>query len=219
MYVPRVSVRSNQFFCNPADKPNQKQNSPVRGKYTAMRKHVNQEIHDEYSPLPFITNDWTQQMFWLLVGPVSDLFVSPTVFQAANTISTYGISALLSSIVYITLHYPNVTAREKVITSNLAVSLLCCQTCSARSPCVAGIPQASWGAFPTSPQPAIRFSQITSEWMVNTACLASAANRGSGSHADVPSHVSNIKVCLVSVAPAHEYLRMDNMSTVMSKHG
>ncbi|KAI9529348.1 hypothetical protein NQZ68_011014 [Dissostichus eleginoides] len=46
---------------------------------------------------------------------------------------------------------------------------------------------------PPPPPPSttqIRFSQITSEWLVNTACLASSANRGSGLHVASLSRVS-----------------------------
>lgn len=79
--------------------------------------------------------------------------------------------------------------------------------------CVVGIPQSSWAAFPPPPQTGIRFSQITSEWMVNTACLASAANRGSGLHVDVPSQASLDRFVWSLWRPVYEYLGMDSMYT------
>lgn len=79
--------------------------------------------------------------------------------------------------------------------------------------CVVGIPQSSWAAFPPQPQTEIRFSQITSEWMLNTAGLASLANRGSGLHVDVPSRVSPDRFVWSVWRPVYEYLGIDSTYT------
>lgn len=79
--------------------------------------------------------------------------------------------------------------------------------------CVVGIPQSGRAAFPPTLQDQIRFSQITSEWMANTACLASSANRGSGLHGDVPSHVSLDRFVWSVWRPAYEDMGLDSMNT------
>lgn len=97
------------------------------------------------------------------------------------------------------------------------MSLLCCQTWSPRCVWLGYLRQTEQHS-PSPPQPEIRFSQITSEWMVNTACLASPANRGSSLHVDVPSHVSLDRFVWSVWRSKYKYLGMDN-TYITLKHG
>ena len=148
--------------------------------------------------------DWS----WWAVIVSAQMYFSPHFQQISSSESHFHISALnplcspsfrkddrIKKIIYCSWHRPSCV-------SDVESSL-----------CVVGIPQSGRAAFPPTPQDQIRFSQITSEWMVNTACLASPANRGSGLQGDVPSHVSLDRFVWSVWRPAYEDTGLDSMNT------
>ena len=126
--------------------------------------------------------------------------ISPR-FQPANIIFV-----LPSSAFYVTLHFHKYVSVKKI----KYFSWQCPISVRHRVLAVCGWDTSDQQSAPP-PQTEISFSQITSEWMVNTACLASPANRRSGLHVDVSSDKSLGRFVWSVRRPTLEYPGMHSM--------